>query len=727
MVPAACAYSIRYSQPADNGADMDAPAAVTAQATRLHAAARACAIWLLGSLLAFSGVLGLEALRHLRDASAVGQLAYLSRLAALCTLAFSGPPRLLHVLRAAVDHLAQRHRPGERPPGASEGDQLTTWLVAALAAYPSWLEADFLTSGSAVSELPYEDELRYALCAGLVLGYATLWRWHLLGITARARTRTREVLWFACGALVLALLYELLSYELKAYAFFAQALVPPAWFIASTLGYRALAQLRAGTVLAASAALALGAGAFLLGELAPEQVARARNGHMRRGKIAALSDLMVYPSDTELASLNARPPSDFQCKPHPSSRTLEPLAIAEEQRRNVLLISIDALRKDALRWKHDKHRVMPKLAAFAGQSLRYERAVTTYPATLIAVAGALTGLNASQILFSPTVPDNLFALARARIPRQRVSLPDSRWFRKKVVEPLFVQGAELQLQADAKAQTDWLIGELRAARKHKEPLLAWVHYYEPHQDYELHPGYEFGGGSKGRYMSELGYVDAQLGRLFSYLERGHYLENSLVIVFADHGEAMGELDYEGHHVYLNSWITDIPLLVRAPGFGPAASQELADITDVAVTVLHFLGLPVPWESDGMSLLAPEAARRTRVSFAEAFPIRGDRLFKLANRQVKNLEDYEARMDRIHRGAKNYLPKVSAVSADYRLIVNRVTDLEELYDRRRDPEEQHDLSLAHLPAHAALRKRLAEWSAEQAELLYCKVRQQPGAE
>ena len=521
--------------------------------------------------------------------------------------------------------------------------------------------------------------------------------------------------------------YYLLSFELKAYAFFAQALVPPAWFIASTLGYRALSRLHASAPLMAGAALALGASAWLLGEPAPEPLARARNTYMRRGKIAALSDLMVYPSDTELASLNVRPPSDFSCKPHPRTRALEPLTIAEDRRRNVILISIDALRRDALRWKHGKRRLMPKLRAFADHSLRYDRAVTTYPATLIAVAGALTGLNASQVLFSPSVPDNLFALARARIPRQRVSLPDNHWFRKKVVPALFVQGAELQLHEDAKAQTDWLIGELRSARKQKQPLLAWVHYYEPHQDYEVHPGFDFGTRSKARYMSELAYVDAQLGRLFSYLERGRYLENSLVIVFADHGEAMGELDYEGHHVYLNSWITDIPLLVRAPGFAPSASQELADITDVAVTVLHFLGLPVPWESDGMSLLAPDPARRTRVSFAEAFPIRGDRLFKLANRQVKNLEDYEARMDRIHRGAKNYLPKVSAVSADYRLIVNRVTGLEELYDRRRDPEERHDLSLAHLPAHAALRKRLADWSAEQAELLYCKVLAQPGAQ
>jgi arylsulfatase A-like enzyme len=215
-------------------------------------------------------------------------------------------------------------------------------------------------------------------------------------------------------------------------------------------------------------------------------------------------------------------------------------------------------------------------------------------------------------------------------------------------------------------------------------------------------------------------VDRQLGKLFAYLEHARYFDDSLVIVFSDHGEAMGELDYEGHHVYLNSWITDIPLLVRAPGVAPRVSPELADISDVAVTVLHFAGVAVPPAASGLSLLLSDAERRGRVSFAEAFPIRGERLFKVAADQVGGLKDYRKRMARIHRGAKNYLPKVSAVSAEHRLIVNRVTGLEEFYDRRADAAERRDLSFEQRPEHRVLRKRLAAWSAEQAELLYCGV-------
>lgn len=697
---------------------------------RLATIVKAGAAWLLGSLLAWGCVLSFEMLRHLQDAQSVrGEVAYLGQLAVLQALSFSALPLLLHVLRAGLDRreLGVRAQTADAA-RATRGVRGTTWLVAALAIWPAWLEAEFLTSGSAVSELAYAQELQIALCGALVLGYAALWRWHLSGTLLRGQARggLRAVLWFGIGLLALAGLFYALSFKLKAYAFFAKFLLPPAWFIASTLGFRALFGLRWNAWAGAATTTALLLAPWLLGAVAPEELGRARNTYMRRGKVAALSDLMVYPSDTESVSLKPATAESFECPVHPETRRLEPLAIPEKRRRNVILISVDALRRDAVGFEHDGRPVMPQLRAFAESSLRYERAVTTYPATLIAIGGALTGLNASQILFSPGVPDNVFKRSRERIPKQVVSLPKSRWFKKKIVSKLFLQGAEVERHASAAEQTTWMIGKLRAARRKRAPVFAWVHYYEPHQDYEKHEGFDFGDGTRERYMSELAYVDVQLGKLVAFLQRGRFFDDSLVVLFADHGEAIGELDYEGHHVYLNSWITDIPLLVRAPGLASATSHELADVTDIAVSVLHFLDLPVPWESSGISLLAPDPARRHRMSVAEAFPVRGSRLFKLANRRVKDLEAYQERMERIHSGAKNYLPQVSAVTAEHRLIVNRVTGLDEFYDRRSDPQERHDLSFERTEEHRALRERLSAWSTEQAKLLYCKVVQEPVA-
>jgi arylsulfatase A-like enzyme len=198
------------------------------------------------------------------------------------------------------------------------------------------------------------------------------------------------------------------------------------------------------------------------------------------------------------------------------------------------------------------------------------------------------------------------------------------------------------------------------------------------------------------------------------------MRNSLIIFVADHGQALGEHDYFGHHVYLNSWITDIPLLVHAPGLKPRVSRELVDITDVAVTILQFVGRDAPQASRGVSLLLPEGAREGRVSFAEAFPVRGADLFRETRETVRDLDAFAARMEQIHMAAQDYLPKVSAVSADYRLIVNRVTGLRELYDRAADPQEEHDLSHQGLPAQRFLESRLTSWSRAQAQRLYCEV-------
>jgi arylsulfatase A-like enzyme len=676
---------------------------------------RAAALWLLASMLGWGAVLAFEAQRAETWRGALGQLAYLSGLCVWQASAFGGALLALHGLRVAAERKWQR------------GDRVSTALSAAVALGPAWSQATFLTSGSEISEHAQVGELRVLFCALLTGGYAALWRWHSAGVRSRApravtrRERLARGTWYAGGLGALCGLVYLIHYELKAYAFFAQFLVVPSWLLASTLVARPLLRLPLSAKSALWTLSGLCAAVLLLELGAAPHVARARGKHLRRGKIAALSDLWVYPTEGALSNLDIADTEHVECTPHPRYRTRPAPAIPAEKRRNVLIVSVDALRRDALQWRTPEGQpLLPALRAFAQQSVRFERAVTTYPATLIAMGGALTGLDASQLLFAPRVPKNLFALTRGRFESMIVSMPESRWFQKPVVRELLLKGAKGAAHANAAKQTDWIINRLRKARARTAKTLLWAHYYEPHHPYVKHRRFEYGEGERERYMSEIAYVDAQLARLFAYLKESGSYEDTLVLVFSDHGEAMGELDYFGHHVYLNAWITDIPLLMRAPGVAPRASYELTDITDVAATVLHFVDAPIPWDAVGTSLLALDSERRGRVSFAEAFPIRGSQLFQVADEQVKSLRAFRARMQQIHRGAKDYLPKVSVVSAEHRLIVNRVTGLEELYDRRKDPREEHDLSSASLHEQKVLRARLQAWSSQQAELLYCKV-------
>lgn len=66
------------------------------------------------------------------------------------------------------------------------------------------------------------------------------------------------------------------------------------------------------------------------------------------------------------------------------------------------------------------------------------------------------------------------------------------------------------------------------------------------------------------YDGELNYLDAHLKNLFEGLGRRGLLDKTIIIVTADHGEAVGEHGDLGHHLYLWEGILRVPLIVRYP-------------------------------------------------------------------------------------------------------------------------------------------------------------------
>ena len=74
------------------------------------------------------------------------------------------------------------------------------------------------------------------------------------------------------------------------------------------------------------------------------------------------------------------------------------------------------------------------------------------------------------------------------------------------------------------------------------------------------------------YLACVSLVDDQVGKILNALTASPYANNTVVIITSDHGYHMGEKDY----VFKDStWeeSTRIPLLVAAPGVGPAAGAD----------------------------------------------------------------------------------------------------------------------------------------------------------
>ena len=116
-------------------------------------------------------------------------------------------------------------------------------------------------------------------------------------------------------------------------------------------------------------------------------------------------------------------------------------------------------------------------------------------------------------------------------------------------------------------------------------------------------------------------ADRNIRELFHRLDLKGYLQNSLVIVTGDHGESLGERGLWGHSHNLYAEEVTPPLLIYDPD--PTVSYrnlELARQIDVAPTILDRLGLPIPSSWDGRSLLRDGPPRFSYLRFADTYAV-----------------------------------------------------------------------------------------------------------
>jgi arylsulfatase A-like enzyme len=616
----------------------------------------------------------------------------------------------------------------------SHADALLTLLFGLTLAHPCYVQAELLSTGSLLLDSSYAMPARWAIWVCLIAANVLLWRVHLLACvpTHGPRGRLRRKLanaprflsalwlaaWLALGVCLLVVFGRTVAGALRAYVFLSRFLLPSAWLFAASLAFGVRIRIRrraawpdilAGLVLASGL---VGAGYYA----AP--VRRAKAEFERRGGCVALADLAVSEAKAApYANLDITRPERFRCQsasPAPESSNLQ---VPARARRNVILISVDTLRKDALQMQIGARPVTPSLQRIAAQSTLFDSAVTTYPATLFALGSALTGQSPSEIMFAPRPPPNLFSLTRALFPAPLLVLPSAGWFRRAPVPELLTQSATPAHFVNAEQSTSYFISRLREARRNGQRSFAWIHYYEPHTSQGNGQGAHAEQTARASYMRLVHDVDTQIGRLWQELDELGYLRDSLLLLFSDHGEALGELEYFGHHVYLNRFVSDVPLIMHVPGQAAARETRQVSLLDIAPTVLEWLGLPLP-AGDAQSLFSNSSAPRYAIS--EAFPVRGKALYDVAREPITDARALAERMQLIRTAALDYQPKVSVISARYRLIVNRETGAEEFYDRVNDPDEEHDLSDADLGAHRDMRAALEHWNERLSERIYCRV-------
>lgn len=105
------------------------------------------------------------------------------------------------------------------------------------------------------------------------------------------------------------------------------------------------------------------------------------------------------------------------------------------------------------------------------------------------------------------------------------------------------------------------------------------------------------------YYASISFVDAQIGRLMAALETEGLTDNTIVVLWGDHGWKLGEHRMWCKHT--NYEIdTRVPFLIKAPGHGfqSGSTAALVELLDLFPTLADLTGLPTPEQCEGSSLV-----------------------------------------------------------------------------------------------------------------------------
>jgi arylsulfatase A-like enzyme len=288
--------------------------------------------------------------------------------------------------------------------------------------------------------------------------------------------------------------------------------------------------------------------------------------------------------------------------------------------RDVLLITVDALRADLLRaWGGSG--LTPELDKLASESLRFRRAYTPAPHTSYALASLLTAKFIKPVTElgsahnHATLPDLLrrYGYRTAAFYPPAVFFVDGARF-QALAERGFGFEYRKEMFASAEQRVTQLSSYLEQAEK--RPLFVWMHLFEPHEPYEPPAELVRVDSARGRYEGEVRACDraiAQLVKVFRAARPG-----ATVIVSADHGEEFGDHGGSYHGSTLFEEQVHVPLLWSSPGaVQPGDSDAPVELVDVGATILSTAGIPrdARMRGDDLSGVLAQAHPGPKLAFA----------------------------------------------------------------------------------------------------------------
>lgn len=391
------------------------------------------------------------------------------------------------------------------------------------------------------------------------------------------------------------------------------------------------------------------------------------------------------------AKVSPPPPIDEDSTVNAALR-IDPERALDWTGRDIVLITIDALRADHLSSYGYPRKTTPNIDALAANGARFTNAYCATPHTSYSVTSLLTGKYMRPLLSAGVGEDSETWASYLRRYGYRTAAfypPAVFFIDEQKFKSFQSRGLDFEYRKEEFADPKLRSSQVRTYISNVPkglPLFLWVHVFEPHEPYVKHLEHPFGDPAHptdiDAYDSEIAASDALVGEVVAEVRKSR--PSTVFIVSADHGEEFGDHGgrYHGTTVYEEQ--VRVPLIIQGEGIASQTIERTVQTIDLLATTLSALGIPRPPRVLGRDL-GPSLARAVNVN--EAPQTTGG--FAYAE-----TDDYSLL-------AEN----------NERLICQRKIGACALYDVLSDRAEKKDIALAKPERVKALRTLLAQTERE----------------
>ena len=394
--------------------------------------------------------------------------------------------------------------------------------------------------------------------------------------------------------------------------------------------------------------------------------------------------------------------SQFQLAiPSRSEATVDELASLADRELNVIFIVVDTLRADRMGMYGYERDTTPVLDELAQHGIVFKHVIAQSSWTKTSIASMWTATNPTKngiLRYNHVLPEEVESASEIfeRAGIRTAGIWRNSWVAKNFG---FGQGFDTYIKPTSTPQrreiqrarpssrsiagsdadlTDSAVAFLRNFGHDR--FMLYMHFMDLHQYVYDTQAPDFGNSYSDAYDKSVNWTDRAIGGFLYEVDQLGLLENSVVIISSDHGEAFQEHGVEGHAHNLYVEVAEVPFIIILPVLlepGIVVEPVVANI-DLWPTILELVGLPPMQNVDGVSLMPlvleaggarsqPSTEGLRRPIFAEVDRRWGHK--KLRADPLVSVTDEERRA---------FFPV-------------RKPELAELYDRVEDPAERENLA------------------------------------